>query len=560
MIKGNIMAKISKFSLPDKLDSFFKREILQEYNLEKNTDEITWLNPNEEIKHEDNKTQEEFKSIFLSKCRISSFSPFSSIFQQRHEERLKISKRLSTVSSNTNESEDEKRKSSLIMYEEVQLFTYKINKDNILCFGNVNFFNEYMREERQIHLTSAYFCNDENDNILNDINEPNNIILYIQEENMKDIRKNISALNKERIKFLMKTLIPLNQISSIYKHYFISNIKLIYISIENQKEIIVKNKIFYLVYYGACCEKNKKELIFDKGSFLGLNNLFLGKNSKTNINGTIIINSKGAEVILFQIDLNYLSENNQIKMYKFLAGIYAKQFLARKIYLNEVISYENKKIEQKEKDLDNKIQDYLISHKIKIFHKTDRDAIDKKFQKSESNNIKPLNNIYINKKNIFKLLSKSKEKKDKFSKSESSKDKIKKYLLKSSDNSSNSSSPRTSRSSSTDLPFLNQSQKSLNNSNQNPINNITYKNNSSFGKKPIKNKTIISRNASNNNINGNTSISSFNSLGSLSKYDKLLNKTMSKKKNFINKDLLLNNFNLFSNKTKNKFSLLIGKK
>ena len=554
------MAKISKFSLPDKLDSFFKREILQEYNLEKNTDEITWLDPNKEIKHEDNKNQDEFKSIFLSKCRISSFSPFSSIFQQRHEERLKISKRLSTVSSNTNESEDEKRKSSLIMYEEVQLFTYKINKDNILCFGNVNFFNEYMREEKQIHLTSAYFYNDENDNILNDINEPNNIILYIQEENMKDIRKKISALNKERIKFLMKTLIPLNQISSIYKHYFISNIKLIYISIENQKEIIVKNKIFYLVYYGACCEKNKKELIFDKGSFLGLNNLFLGKNSKTNINDTIIINSKGAEVILFQIDLNYLSENNQIKMFKFLAGIYARQFLARKAYLNEVISYENKKIEQKEKDLDNKIQDYLISHKIKIFHKTDRDAIDKKFQKSESNNIKPLNNIYINKKNIFKLLSKSKEKKEKFSKSESSKDKIKKYLLKSSDNSSNSCSPRTSRSSSTDLPFLNQSQKSLNNSNQNPINNITYKNNSSFGKKPIKNKTIISRNASNNNINGITSISSFNSLGSLSKYDKLLNKTMSKKKNFINKDLLLNNFNLFSNKTKNKFSLLIGKK
>ena len=66
------MAKISKFSLPDKLDSFFKREILQEYNLEKNTEEITWLDPNREIKHEDNKYQDEFKSIFLSKCRIST--------------------------------------------------------------------------------------------------------------------------------------------------------------------------------------------------------------------------------------------------------------------------------------------------------------------------------------------------------------------------------------------------------------------------------------------------------------------------------------------------------
>ena len=195
MIKGSIKAKISKFSLPDKLDSFFKREILQEYNLEKNTDEINWLDINKEIEHEDNKNNDEFKSIFLSKCRISSFSPFSSIFQQRHEERLKISKRLSTVSSNSNESEGEKRKSSIIMYEEVELFTYKINKDNILCFGNVNFFNEYMREEKQIHLTSAYFYNEENNNILNDINEPNNIILYIKEENMKEIRRKISALN-----------------------------------------------------------------------------------------------------------------------------------------------------------------------------------------------------------------------------------------------------------------------------------------------------------------------------------------------------------------------------
>jgi len=560
MIKGSIMAKISKFSLPDKLDLFFKREILQEYNLEKNNDEIYWLDNNKEVKQEDDKNHDEYKSIFLSKCRISSFSPFSSIFQQKHEERLKISKRLSTMSSNTNESDDDKRKLSIIMYEEVELFNYKVNKDNILCFGNVNFFNEYMRDEKQIHLTSAYIYNEENDNALNKINEPNNIILYIQEENLKDIRKKISALNKERIKFLVNTLVPLNQISSVYKHYFISNIKLIYISIENQKEIIAKNNIFYLVYYGACCEKKKKELIFDKGSFLGLNNLFLDKNSNSNLNETLIINSKGAEVILFQIDLNYLSENNQIKMFKFLAGIYAKQYLARKIYLNEVISYENKKIQQKEKDLDNKIQDYLISHNINNFHRTDRDVIDKKFQRNETNNIKSFNNVYINKKNIFKLLSKSEEKKEKFSKSESSKDKIKKYLLKSSDNSSNSSSPRTSRSSSTDLPFLNQSQKSLNNSDQNPINNITYKKISSFGKKPIKNKNIISRNESNNNINGFTSISSFNSLVSLSQYDKLLNKTHIKKKNFINKNLLLNNFNIFSNKRKNKFSLLIGKK
>ena len=550
MIKGSIKGKISKLSLPEKIDSFFKREILQEYNLEENKDKINWLEINKDNKIENIKNNhDEYKSIFLSRCRISSFSPFSSIFQQRHEERLKVSKRLSSISSNTSESNDESRKLSIIMNEEVDLFIYDIDKDNILCFGNVNFFNEYIRDEKQIHLTSAYFHNKEKNN-LKDFNEVNNIILYIQEENLKDFQKKISLLNKERIKFLVNTLSPLNQILSSYKHYFISTIKIIYVNIENQKELIADNNIFYLVYKGSCCEPNKKDIIYDKGSFIGLNNLFLRK--KIDQDESIIINSKGAEVILFKIDLNFLSQNNQIKMIKFLAGIYAKQYIARKKYLNGLISYENKKIEQKEKYLDEKIQKYLLAHNINNFHRTDRDVIDKRFQKNENINIKKFDNVYINKNNIFKLISKSEERKKEFSKSESPNEKNKKWVIKSR-NSSNSSSPRTSRSSSSTLPFLNQSQKSLNNINQNPINIISYQKNYSSGKKSSKN--YISRNDS-NIINGFTSMSLFKSTNSLSKYDKFLSKANSKKKNFINKNILLKNFSL--NNRKNKFHLLIG--
>ena len=550
MIKGSIKGKISKLSLPEKIDSFFKREILQEYNLEENKDKINWLEINKDNKIENIKNNhDEYKSIFLSRCRISSFSPFSSIFQQRHEERLKVSKRLSSISSNTSESNDESRKLSIIMNEEVDLFIYDIDKDNILCFGNVNFFNEYIRDEKQIHLTSAYFHNKEKNN-LKDFNEVNNIILYIQEENLKDFQKKISLLNKERIKFLVNTLSPLNQILSSYKHYFISTIKIIYVNIENQKELIADNNIFYLVYKGSCCEPNKKDIIYDKGSFIGLNNLFLRK--KIDQDESIIINSKGAEVILFKIDLNFLSQNNQIKMIKFLAGIYAKQYIARKKYLNGLISYENKKIEQKEKYLDEKIQKYLLAHNINNFHRTDRDVIDKRFQKNENINIKKFDNVYINKNNIFKLISKSQEIKKEFSKSESPSEKNKKWVIKSR-NSSNSSSPRTSRSSSSTLPFLNQSQKSLNNINQNPINIISYQKNYSSGKKSSKN--YISRNDS-NIINGFTSMSLFKSTNSLSKYDKFLSKANSKKKNFINKNILLKNFSL--NNRKNKFHLLIG--
>ena len=551
MFKGSIKAKISKFSLPDKLDSFFKREILQEYNLERDKDEATWLDIKQENKKEVHKLKEDIKYQFLSPSKISSHSPFSSIFQQRHEKRIKLAKRLSLISLNNNSDEDQ-RKLSVLMNEQVDLFTYDLNKDNILCFGTVNFGNEYMREEKQIHLTSAYFNNKKIDE---DSKEINNIMLYIQEENLKDIETKISAINKERIRFLINTLTPLNQILSPYKKYFLKNIKLIYISVENQKEIIVKNNNFYLVYQGSCCDQKKKEIIYDKGSFIGLNNLFSNKDS--NLDERITIFSKGVESILFQIDLNFLSQNNQIKIIKFLAEILTKQYFTRKIYVNTIMSYENKKMEEKEKELNNKIKDYLNKKNIKKIYFTDREIIDKQFKKKENTNLKCLNNIYINKKNIFKLLSKSEEQKRE-NLNESYKDKRIKYYSVNSANSrensySNSSSPRTCRSSSSTtstFPFLNQSQKSLYNINQNPINNISFKKLCN-AKTP---KKIISRNNF-NNINGFTNISSINSL---SKYDKLLNKASSRKKSFINKNILLKNFSLYNNKKINKFCLFPG--
>ena len=241
-------------------------------------------------------------------------------------------------------------------------------------------------------------------------------------------------------------------------------------------------------------------------------------------------------------------------MLKYLVNIFTKQYYARKIYNNEVISYENNKIKQREKDLDFRIHDYLTSHGITNFHRTDRDNIDKKFQIKENSNIKNLNNIYINKKNIYKLLSKSEEKKKELSERDSSRKKNKGYILKSREN-SNSSSPRTSRSTSSTLPFLNQTQISLNNTNQNPINNITYQKNNSCGKKTSK--KIISRNES-NNITGVSNMSSYMSIYSLSHYDKSLSRASCVKKNLINKNLVLKNFSHYRNKTKNKFHLLLG--
>ena len=66
MLKGSIKAKISKLSVPEKVDSFFKREILQEYNLEQDNNEITWLEIKKDNTLQDDKNNDEFKSIFIS--------------------------------------------------------------------------------------------------------------------------------------------------------------------------------------------------------------------------------------------------------------------------------------------------------------------------------------------------------------------------------------------------------------------------------------------------------------------------------------------------------------
>ena len=57
-------------------------------------------------------------------------------------------------------------------------------------------------------------------------------------------------------------------------------------------------------------------------------------------------------------------------------------------------------IERLKNEGNNKIKDYLNKKNIKKIYFTDREIIDKQFKKKENTNLKCLNNIYINKKNI----------------------------------------------------------------------------------------------------------------------------------------------------------------
>ena len=232
LIKGSLLVKISKMSMPNHIDLFFKKEILQEYNLEDDT-KIIWLNTNNNINTNNselkNSTDENFTYKFLSEEKMINFSPYSSIFHKKHEERIKISKKRYSRRFSI-DSFDGIKKLNSIINEDIELFIFNLEPNDALFFGGVNVFNNYMRENPEIHLSSAYVYNKnifkEKDNKENNIN---NIMLYISEDKIKELNHKINLLNKERTRFLMNKLKPLKKMNSMHLHFFISSIKMIYI-------------------------------------------------------------------------------------------------------------------------------------------------------------------------------------------------------------------------------------------------------------------------------------------------------------------------------------------
>ena len=456
LMKGSLLIKISKFSVPKNMDSFFKDEILQEYNLQ-NDSKITWLKKNE-IEQNENK---ELPYKYLSDRKMTNISPYSSIFQQKHQERIKNSKKIKYI-SRTKDPYDEVYQ---INKEEIELFIYNLELNDCLFFGGVNIFNEYIRDSSQIHLTSAYtfnkniYCDKNNVNL-------NTIILFISEDKIKELTKKIALLNKERTKFLLNKLKPLNVMRVENIRFFISTIKMIYINIEERKELINMKNVFYLVYHGSCWEKKKKEIIYDQGSFIGLNNLFFDEIQK-DLNKTTLY-SKGSNAILFKIDLNYLSENNKENMKYFLRDIFSSQYIARTLYINNIESYQNKKIKEKENAKENELKKCIILNPSSLLN-----IINKQFfntsHKNSRRNEKYLNNIYFNK-NASREIKASKnlipQKKKKI-----------RYFLKNNNNRNLKS--KTSQRNFSELPSvknLRNSEFSAINNNHYPINSISLNN------------------------------------------------------------------------------------
>jgi len=308
LIKGNIKVKVSRLNYILEISPNYKEEILKEYNLDKS--EVVW---SDSINNNENSFNRSHKNNAL-------YLHNTSIFTYRKHKRNSFKDNLillsrKSINSLNNEYSVEK---DLFLYNSKN-DSYLSDKNDILLFGGINLFNNYMIDVPEIHLSSVYsFSND----IKNKSDSEESIFLYFREESLKDLREKIKINNKKRIKFLKKKLLPISDFTQYEFNKFVSNMKLIFIHINEKKDIQINNNIFYLVYKGDCYDDMHKSIIYSEGDFLNLYNIFQKKNEN---NKMMSLYSNSSNTIIFQIDLSALPSFNIIIIKKFLMQIYQRQ-------------------------------------------------------------------------------------------------------------------------------------------------------------------------------------------------------------------------------------------
>ena len=308
LIKGNIKVKVSRLNYILEISPNYKEEILKEYNLDKS--EVVWSDASNNNENSFNRSHKN-NALYLYSSSIFTYKKHK---RNSFKDNLILLSRKS-INNLNNEYSVEK---DLFLYNSKN-DSYLNDKNDILLFGGINLFNNYMIDTPEIHLSSAYsFSND----IKNSSDSEESIFLYFREESLKELREKIKINNKKRIKFLKKNLLPMSKFTQFEFNKFVSNMKLIFIHINEKKDIQTNNNIFYLIYKGDCYDDMNKSIIFSEGDFLNLYNIFQKKNGN---NKMMRLYSNSSSTIIFQIDLSVLPSFDQIIIKKFLLQIYQGQ-------------------------------------------------------------------------------------------------------------------------------------------------------------------------------------------------------------------------------------------
>ena len=349
LLKGGLKVKVSKFNSIMEINPNYRDEILKEYNLE--IYDVNWINNKKDNKI--NKNSDKNNLVHMNSRKSSMLNYDINFKSKRYSLRNNlISFSRKSISKLNNEFTTEKE---LFTYNSKNKLYLNNEINETLIFGGVNLFNEYMTDTPQIHLSSAYCISNEkiNDFYVNNKLNNENILLFFRNENLKDLKEKIIIKNKERINFLSKKLLPIKNMSQFDCSFFLSNIKLIYIHFNGKKDItLTNNNIIYLIYKGQCFFDNldnlnkNKNIIYDEGDFLLLNNIFENNNKKK----IISFYTKSSNSIIFQIDLDALSYDNLNNMKFFLRNIYENQNKIRINYYINNINYNLNKEKINEKN------------------------------------------------------------------------------------------------------------------------------------------------------------------------------------------------------------------
>ena len=385
LLKGNLKVKVSKNTCVLDINKEYQEEILKEYNLD--ISEVSWIdNNNNNENFNDNNLKKYNQLLNYNNNNISEFEINLKAKRNSLRTNLMTFSRKSLTNINTEFS------------KERDLFTYNCknnlyydNNNETIIFGGIHLFNDYMIDSTQIHLSSAYcYSNkDESNNINNNCKmkiKYDTILLYFREDSLREMTEKIIMNNKKRIVFLSKRLIPISNMSSFECTPFISNIKLIYIHVNEKKDIKINNNTFHLIYKGQCnyTDNIKENIIYDEGDFLFLNNIF--ENNNNNNEKIMTLYTKTSNTILFQIDLSILSDDHLFVMKKFLWNIYNNQNKIRLNYHINKLKYRLNLNNSRQNNGERKKYFLLCSNNIFKFNSC---------QKINNKNIKKINKTYF---------------------------------------------------------------------------------------------------------------------------------------------------------------------
>ena len=333
LIKGNIKVKVSKNNCVFDINKEYQEEILKEYNLD--ISEVSWID-NNFSNNNSNFKKYNYLANYTNNAILESEINLKARRNTLRNNLIALSRK-SLMNINPEYSKEE----DLFIYK-CKNSQYYYNENETVIFGGIHLFNDYIIDSAQIHLSSAYCYSKDESNIIDSKNKIkyDTILLFFREESLREMKEKIIMNNKKRIAFLSKKIIPITNMSSFDCTSFISNIKLIYIPVNEKKVIKINDNIFHLIYKGQCSynDYSNKNIIYDEGDFLFLSNIFENNENKNN-EKIITLYTNTSNTILFQIDLSILSENNLIIMKDFLRDIYDNQLNIRMNYQINKIKY-----------------------------------------------------------------------------------------------------------------------------------------------------------------------------------------------------------------------------